>query len=153
MTRTRKLLRRATFGDDYTPPTPTKVPKPVSYHVYIRPKPARQQIGLIALAKRTQNAEMAVRTMGQIIAIGALAWKLKTPGMDPTLDPVAQGISVGTWVQYRQHSGQKLKIRKAGDATSELDENSNDYIIIVDDTDILGVFDDEAHADSFLDWV
>jgi hypothetical protein len=148
-----KLLRRATFGDDYTPPTPTNVPKPVSYHVYVRPKPARQQIGSIALAKRTQNAEMATRTMGQVVGIGDLAWKLKTPDMDPTQDTVAQSIAVGTWVHYRQHAGQKLKVRKPADATSEFDENSNDYILILADTDILGVFEDEAHADSFLDWV
>lgn len=133
--------------------TELRPPKPVSYHVYIRPKPARQQIGLIALAKRTQNAEMATRTMGQVVAVGDLAWKLKTPDMDPTQDTVSQGIAVGTWVHYRQHAGQKLKVRKGGDATSELDENSNDYILIVADTDILGVFEDEAHADSFLDWV
>jgi hypothetical protein len=130
------------------------VPAPATFYVIVRPKPPKKQIGSIITAKRTQNAELATRTVGQIVAMGALAWKSGTPDMDPQRDPVAQSIQVGTWVQYRQHAGQKLKIRKDHEAElGGVDEQLDDFLITLADTDVLAVFRDEAHAERFYDWV
>lgn len=129
-------------------------PMPPTFYLVVRPKPPKKQIGSIVTAKRTQNAELATRTVGQVIAIGALAFKAGTPDMDPTKDPVAQGVRVGTWVQYRQHGGQKLKIRKDFDReTPDVDEQLDEHIITISDSDVIGVFRDEAHAERFYDWV
>lgn len=138
--------------DQPAPPIKFKVPAPVSYHLYVRPKPPRVNIGMLALPKRTQNAELAMRTIGQVIALGAAAYRARIGYFDPTLDPIGQSIKEGTWVHYRQHAGQKIKVRGESDATSEFDEDSTNYILALADTDILGVFDDEAHADAYFDW-
>ena len=86
--------------------------------------------------------------------MGALAYKAGTPDMDPKDDPVSQSIKVGTWVQYRQHSGQKLRIRKDFDVeAAAVDEQLDEHIITITDSDVIGVFRDEAHAERFYDWV
>jgi hypothetical protein len=129
-------------------------PQPATFYIVVRPNPPKKHIGRIATAKRTQNAELAVRTVGQIVAMGALAFKAGTPDMDPKTDPVSQSIKVGTWVQFRQHGGQKLKIRKDHDNTlGGLDEQLDEHLLTMADSDILTVFRDEAHAERFYDWV
>jgi Chaperonin 10 Kd subunit. len=130
-------------------------PSPPTFYLVVRPKPPKKQTdGGLLLAKRTQNAELATRTVGQVVAMGALAFKAGTPDMDPTKDPVAQSVKVGTWVQYRQHGGQKLKIRKDFDKeAADVDEQLDEHLITIADTDVIGVFRDEAHAERFYDWV
>lgn len=129
-------------------------PEPATFYIIVRPKPPKQQIGSILTAKRTRNAELAVCTVGQIVAMGSLAFKAGTPDMDPTKDPVAQKIKVGTWVQFRQHGGQKLKIRKEHDNDlGGLDEQLDEHLITMSDSDVLAVFRDEAHAERYYDWV
>jgi len=140
--------------DDVKPVFELDPPMATSFYVIVRPKPAKKQIGLIATAKRTQNAELATRTIGQIVAIGALAWKAGTQDLDPLKDPVAQSFKVGDWVQFRQHGGQKLKIRKDFENDlGGLDEQRDEHLITMADSDILSKFRDEAHAERFYDWV
>ncbi len=125
-------------------------PTPLSFHVYIRPRPPKQNIGMIALAKRSIKAQLAVCSIGQIAAAGSQAFQAGTPDLDPRKDAAAQVIQVGTWVHFRQHAGQKLK---TGDNVFGTDESIEDFLLVMADTDILGVFDDEDHARRFHDWL
>lgn len=128
-------------------------PAPSTYHIYVEPRPPRTSIGLIATAKRTQAAERATCTVGKIVAVGDLAWKLKTADMDPAQCTVAQSFKVGDWIHYRQHAGQKLRIHPPGGPCAAADEDSAPLILVMSDTDVLGKFEDEAHARQFFDWV
>jgi hypothetical protein len=105
---------------------------------------------MIALAKRSIKAQLAVCSIGQIVTVGAQAWRAGTPDLDPKNDPVAAALEVGDWIHFRQHAGQKLK---TGDNVFSTDESIEDFILVMADTDILGVFRDEAHAAQFYDWV
>lgn len=137
-------------GPSFTERGAVDPPAPLSFHLYVRPRPPKQNIGLIALAKRSIKAQLAVCSVGQIVALGAQAHKVGTPDLDPKNDPIAATIQVGTWVHFRQHAGQKLK---TGDNVFGTDESIEDFILTMADTDILGVFRDEAHAAQFYDWV
>ncbi len=125
-------------------------PVPLSFHVYVRPRPPKQSVGLIALSKRSIKAQLAVCSIGQIVDAGSQAFQAGTPDLDPRKDAAAQAIKVGTWVHFRQHAGQKLK---TGDNVFGTDESIEDFILVMADTDILGVFRDEGHAGQFYDWV
>lgn len=135
----------------FAPPEPP-IPVPFTYHVIVRPKPPKNMTtGGIALAKRTQNAERAVRTIGQVVAIGALAWKARTDGLNFAECPAAQDIGVGDWVCYKQHSGQKLRLRDQ-DASAGIDDAGDDYLLIMADTDVLAKLS-PGQQDQFFDWV
>lgn len=143
-------MTRLTFdGPSITTP-PFAVP--TSYYVVLRPRPPNKYHGMIARAKRSQDAERAVATIGEVLAIGPLAWQIKAGDLDPLKDSVSQSIRVGDWVQYRQGSGQRLRIRQ--DHVQEDDENARDeYVITVADTDIIGKFADKADSERFFDYL
>lgn len=129
------------------------LPEPTTYHVIVRPRPSSETLGeagLIVAAKRTKDADLAVRTIGQIMALGALANKIATKDMDPMQDPVSQALKVGDWVVYAQHAGQKLQLRKNVDSD---EADANQFFRILNDTDILARFRYPAEALRFLDWI
>lgn len=129
------------------------VPDVLSYHVIVRPKPAQtKSAGGLIMAKTTKRAELAVRTVGQLMAVGALAWKARTPDLDFSMDPVASTVKVGDWVVFRQHAGQKLRLRRRHDDAVPV-EDDDEYLLWMADTDILGRFTDQAQAERFYDWV
>lgn len=123
------------------------VPKlePVGFYVVLKPKPPRKNIGILATAKRTQKAQMAVVTVGQILEIGALAWK-KTGEVDYTQDPVARSFKVGDWVKFRKASGQR---ENYGDMSDDAVDN---FLITVADSDILAKIATKD-VEKFYDWV
>lgn len=137
-------------GPSFTERAAVSPPAPLSFHLYIRPRPPKQNVGLIALAKRSIKAQLAVCSVGQVVALGTQAFRVGTPDLDPTKDATATSIEVGAWVHFRQHAGQKLK---TGDNVFGTDESIEDFILVMADTDILGVFRDEEHASRFHDWV
>lgn len=130
----------------------TPYPAPLSFQVIVLPKPPDTKRGLIELAKRSRQAEQAVGTIGQIIAIGAKAWG-KGPEFDLSGDP--QQPAIGDWVVYKQHAGQRLRIRKDFTNDDAADEGSplEEYILIMTDIDILARFKTRAEAERFYAWV
>lgn len=127
------------------------IPQPVGYRVLLKPKPAAKQIGMIATAARTRNADLATRTIGQLVAIGALAWKGEMEGIDYKKDPVASSFEVGDWVVFRQHGAQKIKIGKTASEFAE-DEDEDQCLLILSDTDIFVKLTPEQ-ADKYYDWM
>lgn len=127
------------------------LPDPGTVHVLVRPRPPKATIGdgRLVAANRTKNAERAVRTIGQLVAIGALAWKAPAGGVDPMKDPVAQSYKVGDWVVYKQHAGQRLRIKQGKEERSEDDQ----HVLLMTDTDVLARFKSEMEADRYYDWV
>ena len=127
------------------------IPQPLGYHVVIRPKPAQEQKGSILLAGTSMKAEMASRTVGQIVAKGYHAWlaRFASTGIDYQDDPVVRGIKVGDWVIYRQHAGQRIKFT---DEDPEESDRPVPYLLIMSDTDILAKLTPEQ-AEQAYDWI
>lgn len=127
------------------------VPKPLGYHVVVKPKPPKEQKGMIALAKRTKQAEMNVRTIGQLVAIGDLAWKanMVNSGLDFRRCDVMRSMDVGDWVIYRAHAGQRLKFT---DQDPDDSDEVMPFLLIMQDTDIVAKITEEQ-SNVFFDWV
>ena len=125
----------------YTTPTPA----PIGYIVAVKPRDPKRQVGLLATSKRTQEAEQALETIGQILAIGEKAW---------TTDfALEQRPKVGDWVVYRQHAGQRMKLKGLeGDADPD-GSTLVKYILLLQDTDVLARFDSLTEANSFFSWI
>lgn len=134
--------------------TELPIPAPLSYMVVIRPRPPRTKLGtgVLVAATRTQNAERATTTIGQVLALGPLAFRVAT-SWDPALDYTAQSIKPGDWVQYRQHAGQKLRIKRDANEAADEDNARDEWVITLTDTDVLSKFaGGEAEARRFYDW-
>jgi co-chaperonin GroES (HSP10) len=123
----------------------TPTPAPLGYLVSVKPRDPKRQVGVIATSKRTQEAEQALETVGQILAIGELAWS-----KDFALDkrPV-----VGDWIVYRQHAGQRMKIKGADDDRDPDGSTLTKYILLLQDTDVLARFDSLTEANRFFAWI
>lgn len=130
---------------------PALVPEPLGYRVIVRPKPAAKQVGLIALAARTKNADLATRTIGQVLKIGPLAWTATFEGMDYRSDATAHSIKPGDWVIFRQGCAQKIKIGRR-EAEFPDDEPEDQFLLLMSDTDIFAKLTPEQ-AGAFFDWV
>ncbi len=131
-------------GPSLTKKAPPPALHPVGFYVTIKPKPPREKIGMLLTATRTKKAQLAVVTIGQIVEIGALAWK-KTGDVDYTQDPIASAFKPGDWVQFRKTSGQRASYGDMG-----ADDALDNYILTVADSDVLGKVDE---PDKFYDWV
>ena len=129
----------------------TPFPTPMGYNVAVKPRPPKRQVGLIATSKRSQEADQALETIGQVLAIGTLAWGpgggLELTGTDKP--------AVGDWVVYRQYAGQKLRLRKAY-SPDEVDPDGStlqEFILVMVDTDVLAKFGSLREAESFYAWI
>lgn len=146
-------MARPKFPETVRPVYELDPPEALTYRIYVRPKPPRQKIGLLHTAKRTRDAELAVRTIGQIVAMGDLAYKAGTPGIDPQACGVSQKLKVGDWVHYRQGAGQRLRVQRQDHVDVAEDAADDQWILGMSDTDVLGRFRDEAHASKWYDWI
>lgn len=156
------MEREFTFGDEIEPEMdtadlqgpavdPALIPEPCGYRVIVRPKPAAEKHGSIFVAARTKNTDLAVRTIGQVLKIGPLAWTATFDGMDYRTDQVAHSIREGDWVIFRQNAAQKIKIGR-GSAAFDGDEPEDQFLLILSDTDIFAKLTPEQ-ARTFFDWV
>jgi co-chaperonin GroES (HSP10) len=64
-------------------------------------------------------------------------------------DPNMQDLSVGDWVIYRQHAGQKIKFT---DEDPDESEGPVAYLLIMNDTDVLAKLS-ETQAEQAYDWI
>jgi co-chaperonin GroES (HSP10) len=128
------------------------LPKPMSYHVIIEPrKPPETSAGGIVLAQKTRRANRACDYIGKVLSIGSLAFKAKTPELDLSLE--TGWPNVGDWVAFKQHAGQKLKLRRDANELRARNEEDEDYLIVLNDTDIIAVFKSDQDTDQFYSWV
>lgn len=126
------------------------IPKPIGYRIIVKPKPASDKIGSLYMAARTKNTDLATRTVGQVVAVGALVFTGVLDGIDYNKDPVAQALKPGDWVIYRQHGAQKIKI---GTIPGEFgEEDQDECLLIMSDTDIFAALT-PAQAEQIYDWV
>jgi co-chaperonin GroES (HSP10) len=123
----------------------TPTPEAMGYIVSVKPRDPKRQVGLLATAARTQAAEQALETIGQILAIGELAWT-----KDFALD---KRPKVGDWVVYRQHAGQRMKVKSAGDEQDPDGSTLVKFILLLQDTDILARFSSLTEANRFFAWI
>jgi co-chaperonin GroES (HSP10) len=128
---------------DAPPVYQTPTPDAMGYIVSVKPRDPKKSVGLLATSKRTQEAEQALETIGEILSIGELAWT-----KDFTL---AKRPEVGNWVVYRQHAGQRMKI--SGTEEHDAGGTSVKFILLLQDTDILARFDSLEEAKKFYAWI
>lgn len=134
------------------PPTPVTLPTPLSFHVLIHPRaPKATSAGGIALPGRTRRANRATDYVGQLVAVGALAFKARVGELDMTAEP--NWPQLNDWVVYRMHAGQKLRIHKDQQELIDGDEEDEDYVLLCHDTDVVATFKSEEEANRFYSWV
>ena len=82
---------------------PEGFPRPDLWRVLIMPlKPREESKGGIVIPVSAQRNEMHVNYIGQVVAIGPLAYKSEV--FQGLIDPP----KVGDWVAYGQHAGQPM---------------------------------------------
>jgi hypothetical protein len=121
--------------------------QPNLFYVLIRPRRAPQRKGMIMLPEDTREADTATNTVGEVIALGDLAYKTKPAGLDYSQDTCAPRC--GDWVRYAKHAGQPFKWRNP--EAKDPDEAVERYVIVAD-TDILGVIP-EGQVGQHVGWV
>lgn len=93
---------------------------PGLWNIVIEPlAPKKVSAGGIQLANETQEAQEILTAMGQIIAVGPLAFSGKTEtGMDTSqcvCDPETQALRsyrVGDWVAYMRYTGHTMTLAR-----------------------------------------
>lgn len=125
-------------------------PRPVTYQIVVEPrKPKAASVGGIVFAKRTRQADQAMQSIAKIVAIGPLAWTKESN----LFLPDDQRPKVGDWIVFRQHAGQPVRIAKKGGNEYAFDDQLEEFYKILLDTDVLGQFESEEHANKFYGWV
>lgn len=143
MSRLKKPLQTFEGDSIFSPPKIV----PTTFHVVVRPAAPRKNLGsILVTSKRTRRAMQAVCTRGQLVAIGALAWKANTLDIDYSKDPVSSGFKLGDWVIFKQHAGQK---QRYGEIASQ--DELETYDILMADTDVLALLPKEE-VDRLYDW-
>ena len=136
---------------DAPPVYNTPTPNPLGYQVVVKPRPPKTQRGRIAMAKRSQEAEQMLETIGQLLAVGSLAWGAGG-GLDLSAD--TNKPKVGDWVVFRQHAGQKMRLRKAYQDEADPDgAYVSEFILVMLDTDVLAQFATLEEAEKFYAWI
>ncbi len=128
-----------------------KMPKMTSMldRVLVKPIEPKRSHGMIALASSSIKAERALTVVGQVVDIGSQAYVATPDGLNYGAD--RGKISVGSWVLYRKHAGQPIRVKK--DANEKVDAEDQAIIISMEDRDILAVFESEEDANMIWHWV
>lgn len=132
-------------------PAPLSIPRVLAYHVIVEPlEPDAYSKGGIALSQKTRRANRATGTIGTLKAVGQFAWKAKTAELDwSTLENPPK---VGDLVIFRHMAGQKLRLRVDQRKLVEGEQEDEQYLLLMDDTDIIGTLTPEE-AKQFYSWV
>jgi co-chaperonin GroES (HSP10) len=123
-------------------------PAPIGFQVIIEPRPPTKQVGSILTAKRTQEADQALVTIGKLLAVGSHAWTGELLDLQGAARP-----KEGDWVVYRQHSGQRLILKNNGEDADPDGTVLSKFILVMVDTDVLARFNSLADAEKFRSWV
>lgn len=130
---------------------PISYPSPVGYHVIVEPrKPPAATAGGIVLAQKTRRANRATDYIGTVVAMGQFAFTAKTAEIDwATLKDAPK---VGDLVVYKQHAGQKLRLRQQQQELIDGDDEDEAYLLLMYDTDLIAKVTPEQ-AEQFYSWV
>lgn len=121
---------------------------PILDQVVVRPiDPPSQSKGGIAFDRRTVLAERSQTCVGQIVAMGSLAYTAETRDGVKFWKEVHIPV-VGDWVLFTKAAGQPVSI-KHSNAT---DPTLSPRLIAMSDNDIKGVFKNEAEARKVWAW-
>jgi hypothetical protein len=121
--------------------------KPNLFYILVKPRTAPKRKGLIVLTEDTREADQATNTVGQVIALGPLAYKTKPAGLDYSAD-TNQPVE-GSWVRYAKHAGQPFKVRVQ---PAEPGGDEFERYVLITDTDILGTIPDEM-VEAHVGWI
>lgn len=85
--------------------------KPLFWHILIDlKKPEEKTAGGIVLSEGIKEAELALTVVGQVSAIGPMAFTTKTPG-GHDYSVHADDVKIGTWVLVSRKIGVPLRQR------------------------------------------
>lgn len=137
--------------DAPTAAAPVSLPHCVGYHVLVEPRePPSESTGGIILAQKTRRANRATDYIGVLRGTGQFAWTAKTPELD--WNQLEVKPQIGDWVIFKQHAGQKLRLRQDQATMVAGDKEDEAYLIMMADTDIIGTLTPEQ-AKQFYSWV
>ena len=117
----------------------TEIPIPLGWKVIIKPKKGKTETGTGIDVSATVAAQEHLVYIGEIIAMGEAAFTARTAG----------GIDMSTWkckpqvgdnVIYSPYGG--MQIRPSG---------YKGFILLMNDTDIHGIIDDDQNFYSWID--
>lgn len=111
------------------------IPQSLLYYVAIMPRRAAETArgGQIVFTQETRETEEFTNLVGEVVDIGALALKAKTPGLDYADD--VNKPKIGDWVVYGKHAGIKLQFLLDTEAPL-IDPANRVSIILLSDTDL-----------------
>jgi co-chaperonin GroES (HSP10) len=138
-------------GDALPAPAPTPIPTPLGYYLIVEPQePPTHSAGGIALPSKTKLANRLTGTCGKVLAVGALAFTMKTQeGLDLTNEK--NWPKVGEWCIFKLHAGQKLRVRQDQQSMIASDSEDQKYLLLIEDTSIICRID-EKDLPSFYAW-
>lgn len=117
------------------------VPIPLGWKVILLPKQGKKTSAGGIDISATQDAEAHLSYIGEVLALGEAAFTARTKsGIDMSQWKVRPQI--GDWVVHTPYAG--IRIRRSG----EKDEN---WIILLNDTDIQALIDDPNDYYSWID--
>ncbi len=133
------------------PTASIKLPKMTAMidKVLIRPMEPRRSHGAIALASSSIKAERALTIVGQVVGLGSQAFVATPDGLDYSVDK--DKIVIGSWVMYRKHAGQPIRVKKSAD--EKVDSDDQTILLAMEDRDILAVFESKEDAEMIWHWV
>lgn len=108
--------------------------KPLFWHILIALRqPQEQSVGGIVMPDQIKEAEAALTPVGQVVAIGPMAFATKTTGgHDYAIHK--EDVQVGTWVMVSRKIGVPFRMKDGR------------YYQLINDYEIMGTFASEAEA-------
>lgn len=98
--------------------------RPAFWTILVQPLLPRKKVGRFHLPTETIEGQKHFATIGEVLAIGSLAFKGKTnSGMDLSLE----GIKVGDWVAWPRFNGAEFRLK------------TGHRVVVLDDKDIIAV--------------
>ena len=117
--------------------------------IVVIPRMPPQYLGSIAVSRKSRLVEIALTQVGKIHYIGPAAYTAHTAdGVDYKLPPLPK---VGDWVFYKSKAGSPMLIKRSAD--QQLDSAEATRVLIMEDRDILFVFDTEADSKMVWSWL
>lgn len=111
----------------------SKLLRPVGYQLLVRPYQARTKIGSIILPDQTKDMDRVACTAGQVLAMGAEAYK------DPQKFVEGPWCKVGDWVVLSRLAGARFTLQ-------EPDGEQAEYRLLNDDA-IVGITEEPEKID------
>lgn len=108
------------------------IPEALLFYTILMPRkpPTRSKGGLIHLSRESQESEGFTNQVAQVVHLGSLAYKAKTPGLDYSQETRKPGE--GDWVLFQRNSGTKISFVLDTELPADDPENRVDFVLLTE---------------------